>query len=111
MKKLIILLFLVSMVSCSGGDDDDTKVTTEPFIGLWTYTYTTVSGKYNNSHNINSNKTHIYTEEPMETDLYEGEWSNDGTDFNSRNQIYSLTEDNYLSFKITTRFSLDFNSF
>ena len=43
--------------------------------------------------------------------LYEGEWSNDGTDFNSRNQIYSLTEDNYPSYKITARFSSDFNSF
>ena len=111
MKKLLLVLLLISVsVSCSK-DDDDTKVTTDPLIGVWTYTYTTISGTYNNSYNINSNGTYIYVEEPSKTDLYEGEWSNDGTDFNSRNQIYSLTEDNYLSFKITARFSSDFNSF
>ena len=111
MKKLLLVLLLISVsVSCSK-DDDDTKVTTDPLIGVWTYTYTTISGTYNNSYNINSNGTYIYVEEPRKTDLYEGEWSNDGTDFNSRNQIYSLTEDNYLSFKITARFSSDFNSF
>ena len=111
MKKLLLVLLLISVsVSCSK-DDDDTKVTTDPLIGVWTYTYTTISGTYNNSYNINSNGTYIYTEEARETYLYEGEWSNDGTDFNSRNQIYSLTEDNYPSFKITARFSSDFNSF
>ena len=110
MKKLLLVLLLISVsVSCSK-DDDDTKVTTDPLIGVWTYTYTTISGTYNNSYNINSNGTYIYAEEPRKTDLYEGEWSNDGTDFNSRNQIYSLTEDNYPSFKITARFSSDFNS-
>ena len=111
MKKLLLVLLLISVsVSCSK-DDDDTKVTTDPLIGLWTYTYTTTTGTYNNSYNINSNGTYIYMEEAGETYLYEGEWSNDGTDFNSRNQIYSLTEDNYPSFKITARFSSDFNSF
>jgi hypothetical protein len=106
MKKLLLVLLLISVsVSCSK-DDDDTKVTTDPLIGVWTYTYTTISGTYN----INSNGTYIYAEESGKTDLYEGEWSNDGTDFNSRNQIYSLTEDNYPSFKITARFSSDFNS-
>ena len=110
MKKLLLVLLLISVsVSCSK-DDDDTKVTTDPLIGLWTYTYTT-TGTYNNSYNINSNGTYIYMEEAGETYLYEGEWSNDGTDFNSRNQIYSLTEDNYPSYKITARFSSDFNSF
>ena len=109
MKKLLLVLLLISVsVSCSK-DDDDTKVTTDPLIGIWKYTYTTVSGTYNNSYNINSNGTHIYTEEATE-ESFEGEWSNDGTDFNSRNQIYSLTEDNYPSFKITARFSSDFNS-
>ena len=118
MKKLLLVLLLISVsVSCSK-DDDNTKVTTDPLIGIWTYTYTTVSGTYNNSYNINSNGTYIYTEEARETYLYEGEWSNDGTDFNSRNQIYSLTEDGFfsmeymqLNFKITARFSSDFNSF
>ena len=115
MKKLLLVLLLISVsVSCSK-DDDDTKVTTDSLIGLWTYTYTLVnygdsSGTYNNSYNINSNGTHIYTEEASE-ESREGEWSNDGTDFNSRNQIYSLTEDNYPSYKITARFSSDFNSF
>ena len=110
MKKLLLVLLLISVsVSCFK-DDDDTKVTTDPLIGLWTYTYTT-TGTYNNSYNINSNGTYIYMEEAGETYLYEGEWSNDGTDFNSRNQIYSLTEDNYPSHKITARFSSDFNSF
>ena len=118
MKKLLLVLLLISVsVSCSK-DDDDTKVTTDPLIGLWTYTYTTTTGTYNNSYNINSNGTYIYMEEAGETYLYEGEWSNDGTDFNSRNQIYSLTEDGFfsmeymqLNFKITARFSSDFNSF
>ena len=113
MKKLLLVLLLISVsVSCSK-DDDNTKVTTDPLIGIWTYTYTTVSGTYNNSYNINSNGTYIYTEDGViaENNVYEGEWSNDGTDFNSRNQIYSLTEDNYPSFKITARFSSDFNSF
>ena len=117
MKKLLLVLLLISVsVSCSK-DDDDTKVTTDPLIGIWKYTYTTVSGTYNNSYNINSNGTHIYTEEATE-ESFEGEWSNDGTDFNSRNQIYSLKQDGYLSmeymqlnFKITARFSSDFNSF
>ena len=111
MKKLLLVLLLISVsVSCSK-DDDDTKVTTDPLIGLWIYTYTSFTGTYNNSYNINSNGTYIYIEEAGETYLYEGEWSNDGTDFNSRNQIYSLTEDNYPSYKITARFSSDFNSF
>ena len=89
---------------------DDTSVTTDPLIGVWTVTYTTVSGKYNNSYNINSNGTYIYTEELLET-LYEGEWSNDGTNLSSRNQIYSISMNTYLDSKLTARFSSDFNSF
>ena len=113
MKKLLLVLLLISVsVSCSK-DDDDTKVTTDPLIGVWTYTYTTISGTYNNSYNINSNGTYIYVEEPSKTDLYEGEWSNDGTDFNLLNQSYSLTIDNspVSGYNITARFSSDFNSF
>ena len=108
MKKLLLVLLIVPLVSC--GDNDDTSVTTDPLIGVWTVTYTTVSGKYNNSYNINSNGTYIYTEELLET-LYEGEWSNDGTNLSSRNQIYSISMNTYLDSKLTARFSSDFNSF
>ena len=108
MKKLLLVLLLVPLFSC--GDNDDTSVTTDPLIGVWTVTYTTVSGKYNNSYNINSNGTYIYTEELLET-LYEGEWSNDGTNLSSRNQIYSISMNTYLDSKLTARFSSDFNSF
>ena len=108
MKKLLLVLLFVPLVSC--GDNDDTSVTTDPLIGVWTFTYSSSTGKYNNSYNINSNGTYIYTEELLET-LYEGEWSNDGTNLSSRNQIYSISEDNYPDSKLTARFSSDFNSF
>ena len=117
MKKLLLLLLLVPMVSCSG-DDDDTTGTTDPLIGTWTTSYTELGVAYNDSYKINSNGTYIYTEDEDDEYTETGKWSNDGTDFNSRNQIYSLTEDGFfsmeymqLNFKITARFSSDFNSF
>ena len=113
MNKLLLLLLLVPMVSCSSDDDDTTGATdpTDPLIGTWTTSYTELGVAYNDSYKTNSNGTYIYTEDDDDEYAETGKWSNDGTDFNSRNQIYSLTEDNYLSFKITTRFSSDFNSF
>ena len=81
MKKLLLLL-LVPVISCSGGDDDDT---TDPLIGTWTTSYTELGVAYNDSYKINSNGTYIYTEDEDDEYTKTGKWSNDGTDFNSRN--------------------------
>ena len=136
MKKLLLVLLFVPLVSC--GDNDDTSVTTDPLIGVWTLTYTEFDFTFTDSYKINSNGTYIYTiyKDGVLTNFTEtGNWSNKGsfiwtewdgaedssflgTDLSSRNQRYKLINDDGSDDgddpkepTWTARFSSDFNSF
>jgi len=110
MKKLLLLLLIVPMVSCSSDEDD---VTIDPLIGTWIKSTQFSNGSnLEESYIINSNGTYIETETGIYTGTYTGSWSNDGTDFNLLNQTYSFTESETVdSFSETIRFASDFNSF
>ena len=112
MKKLLLLLLFVPLVSCSS--DDDANRTTDPFIGTWYLTQTNIGGEYSTRLAIKSNGTFTgvneYSYEPVSDSDSSGEWSNSGSDFTSFSQIYTLKfndEDNDI---ITVIFSEDFNS-
>jgi hypothetical protein len=117
MKKTLLLLIGLTIISCSS-DDEDTR-TTDPLIGTWIKSFpVTENGiEYNIAwtYIINSDGTDIYTESDEDgIDDYStrnGVWENDGTDFNLLNQSYAFSGDDYFDYTLQIRFESDFNSF
>ena len=126
MKKILLLLIGLTIISCSS-DDDNTR-TTDPFIGTWIKSYpATENGiEYNSveTYIVTSDGTYKYTSgddsisgyyEIDDYDTQNGVWENDETDFNLLNQSYVFSGvDNLvgiLNFTLPIRFESDFNSF
>jgi len=120
MKKILLLLIGLTIISCSS-DDEDTR-TTDPLIGNWIKSYTVIENgiEYNiaETYIINSDGTYIYTDGDEDgIDDYStqnGVWENDGTDFNLLNQSYAFSGDDYfgaMNYTYPIRFESDFNSF
>ena len=122
MKKLLLLLIGLTVISCGGSDDDD--VTTDPLIGTWTKSYnffgngTETAVSVEETIIFNSNGTLIYMDvsDEEEDDDYSlnGVWQNNGTDFNLLNQSYLFSfydTDEEVDEETLLRFELDFNSF
>jgi|TARA_R110000796_G_scaffold33128_1_gene86190 hypothetical protein len=111
MKKILLLVIGLTIISCSSDDDD---VTIDPLIGVWESEY----GGGSETLSVNSNGTFVflyeyddYVNEDDETER--GEWSNSGSDFTSFSQTYALSFDEYPDdddVEITPIFSEDFNS-
>ena len=121
MKKILLLLIGLTIISC-GSDDDD--VTTDPLIGTWTKSYnffgngTETAVSVEETIIFNSNGTLIYMDvsDEEEDDDYSlnGVWQNNGTDFNLLNQSYSFSFDDDTDGEVQEsqlRFESDFNSF
>ena len=112
MKKILLLLIGLTIISC-GSDDDD--VTTDPLIGTWIKSTQFSNGSnLEESYIINSNGTYIETETGIYTGTDTGSWSNNGTDFNLLNQSYSFSFDDDTDGEVQEsqlRFESDFNSF
>ena len=117
MKKLLSLLFVFTLIACGGGSDDDESMgrTTDPFIGTWiSDSYVVDSITTTDIFTVNSNGTWtvVLTFSDGETDSQSGTWSNNGSDFNSTTQIYTVQNDiaDESSTSVVT-FSNNFNSF
>jgi len=110
MKKILLLLIGLTIISCSS-DDDDTR-TTDPLIGVWESEYEVGSETLT----VKSNGTFIFLyeyDDGTDDDADLGEWSNSGSDFTSFSQTYALSFDKYPDEdddEITPIFSEDFNS-
>ena len=117
MKKILLLLIGITIISC-GSDDDD--VTTDPLIGTWTKSYnffgngTETAVSVEETIIFNSNGTSIYMDDSYEEEdddySLNGGWQNNGTDFNLLNQSYSFSFDGEVQ-ESQLRFESDFNSF
>lgn len=104
MKKLIILFLGLAVISCGGSEDDESMGrTTDPIIGTWleideTNPSTLVFGSSGN-----------YTESDSDN-TYNADWVNNGNNFDSLSQTYTLTAQSQ-SLTMNVLFSEDFNTF
>ena len=106
MKKLLLLLIGLTVISCSGSDDEGVVVrTTDPFIGSW---ISEDEVEYGTTIAINSNGT--FTVDFIDDDRMTGRWSNSGSDFSLFNQTYTLVYSDGDINTFTAIFSEDFNS-
>ena len=119
MKKLLLLLLLFPMVSCSR--DDDTNRTTDPIIGNWICDSCLVDNRYSLSATaaFNSNGSYATTYNLPEGDGGEGvsgsqtgTWENLGSDLNALSQVYKVKEtsesgdqDDIVTFTFTENFN------
>ena len=121
MKKILLLLIGLTIISCSS-DDDNTR-TTDPLIGVWETEFRGARTIY--TVNTNGTFVRLYEYDDDHNEKYlegttNGEWSNRGSDFNSLGQTYALSFeggglDMYYMDDDNTRtlapvFSEDFNS-
>ena len=121
MKKLLLLLLLFPMVSCSR--DDDTNRTTDPIIGNWICDSCLVDNRYSLSATaaFNSNGSYATTYNLPEGDGGEGvsgsqtgTWENLGSDINALSQVYNFKYTNESDDQdeiATYKFTEDFNEF
>ena len=122
MKKLLLLILLVSMVSCSSDIEDNR--TTDPIIGNWICDPCSVDDRYSLSATaaFNSNGSYATTYNLPEGDGGEGvsegqrgTWENLGSDFNALSQVYNFkvtyVEAELQDEIVTFRFTEDFNEF
>ena len=119
MKKLLLLLLFVPLVSCSS--DDDTNRTTDPIIGNWICDSCLVDNRYSLSATaaFNSNGSYATTYNLPEGDGGEGvsgsqrgTWENLGSDLNALSQVYKVKEtsesgdqDDIVTFTFTENFN------
>ena len=120
MKKILLLLIGLTIISCSSDDDDIT--TTDPLIGNWvnTKTFGGSDGVSDFTLRIKSDGTYIFTYEYegviSNGRTINGSWENSGTDFNLLNQIYSFSGISNSGYRVgasskVVKFTSDFNSF
>ena len=120
MKKILLLLIGLTIISCSSDDDDIT--TTDPLIGNWvnTSTFGGSDGVSDLTLRIKSDGTYIFTYQYngviSNNSTINGSWENSGTDFNLLNQIYSFSGISNGGYKVSAnskvvKFTSDFNSF
>ena len=105
MKKILLLLIGLTIISCSSDDDDVVVRTTDPFIGSW---ISEDEDEYGTTIAINSNGT--FTVDFIDDDRMTGRWSNSGSDFSLFNQTYTLVYSDGDINTFTVIFSEDFNS-
>ena len=103
MKKILLLLIGLTIISCSSDDDDVVVRTTDPFIGSWIY-----EDEVDSIIAINSNGT--FTLDFSDGENMTGRWSNSGSDFSLFNQTYTLVYSDGDINTFTAIFSEDFNS-
>ena len=110
MKKILLLLIGLTIISCSS-DDEDTR-TTDPLIGIWDdddVGEPCIPCFYK----INANGTFNYSSPHISIS---GVWSNNGTDFNSLIQNYEFINNpsninpDYYSYPEEITFSEDFTT-
>jgi hypothetical protein len=104
MKKILLLLIGLTIISCSSDDDDVVVRTTDPFIGSW---ISEDEDEYGTTVAINSNGT--LTVDFIDENMT-GRWSNSGSDFSLFNQTYTLVYSDGDIDTFTVIFSEDFNS-
>ena len=122
MKKLLLVLMFVPLVSCSS--DDDANRPTDPIIGNWICDPCSVDDRYSLSATgaFNSNGSYATTYNLPEGDGGEGvsegqrgTWENLGSDFNALSQVYNFkvtyVEAELQDEIVTFRFTEDFNEF
>ena len=121
MKKLLLLLLFVPLVSCSS--DDDANRTTDPIIGNWICDPCSVDDRYSLSATVafNSNGSYTATYNLPEGDGGEGlsgsqtgTWENIWSDLNALSQVYNFKYTNESDDQdeiATHRFTEDFNEF
>ena len=107
MKKILLLLIGLTIISCSSDDDDVVVRTTDPFIGSW-ISEDEKEVEYGTTIAINSNGT--FTVDFIDDDRMTGRWSNSGSDFSLFNQTYTLVYSDGDINTVTAIFSEDFNS-
>jgi hypothetical protein len=119
MKKLLLLILLVSVVSCSS--DIEVNRTTDPIIGNWICDSCLVDNRYSLSATaaFNSNGSYATTYNLPEGDGGEGvsgsqrgTWENLGSDLNALSQVYKVKEtsesgdqDDIVTFTFTENFN------
>ena len=119
MKKLLLLILLVSVVSCSS--DIEVNITTDPIIGNWICDPCSVDDRYSLSSTgaFNSNGSYTATYNLPEGDGGEGlsgsqtgTWENIGSDLNALSQVYKVKEtsesgdqDDIVTFTFTENFN------
>ena len=119
MKKLLLLLIGLTVISCGGSDDDD--VTIDPVVGTWLSSNSDGSSidTANDGRDIisylvvfNSNGTMAATTEysPSPNGVSNGTWENLGSDLTSISQTYLLTYDGKQE-QGTFTFTEDFNEY
>ena len=121
MKKLLLVLMFVPLVSCSS--DDDANRPTDPIIGNWICDPCSVDDRYSLSATgaFNSNGSYATTYNLPEGDGGEGvsesqrgTWENLGSDLNALSQVYNFKgtdEEGDRDEIVTFRFTEDFNEF
>ena len=117
MKKFTLLFIAATLKACGAKDEDEDTSgrTTDPFIGTWISTpYDSERLTTVDTFTVNSNGrwTVVLSFSDGETDSQSGTWSNNGSDFNSTTQIYTVQNDvaDEPSTSVVT-FADDFNSF
>ena len=119
MKKLLLVLMFVPLVSCSS--DDDANRPTDPIIGNWICDSCLVDNRYSLSATaaFNSNGSYATTYNLPEGDGGEGvsgsqrgTWGNLGSDLNALSQVYKVKEtsesgdqDDIVTFTFTENFN------
>jgi len=104
MKKILLLLIGLTIISCGGSDDDDVLRTTDPIIGTWSFEGND-DDPFTNTYKSDGTITLSNTEVENE---FLGTWRNNGSDFNELTQNYTINTGS----PVTTNyiFSTDFNT-
>ena len=118
MKKLLTLLIGLTILSCSGADDDNIASgrTTDPYIGFWRLD--DPNNELTWEVNANGNLTAIQIEPNYEDDdvtedviVSSGTWSNNGNDFDALIQIYTITVNDAVQEALEITYNEDFSEF
>ena len=112
MKKFLLILVGLTLISCGGNEDDvpeTTGRTTDPIIGVWAE-LDSDGTELDRDATFNSNGTFLNI---ISDGQVSGTWVNNGSDFDALTQVYTLTitdSNGVFNSELTINFSSDFNS-